>query len=100
PIPDSCAVAKVYLFDDLKVAGLMPWRITRHKISRDNKIIRCAKDAVTQRDLCYREPPERRAGHAMGEIPEPMHDIAKRDSRAGKQPTQSASKENGNADDF
>ena len=34
----------------------------------------------------------------MGEIPESMHDIAKRDSRAGKQPTQSTSKENGNAD--
>jgi hypothetical protein len=48
----------------VELAGLMPWRITRHKISRDNKIIRCAKDAVTQRDLCYREPRERRAGQA------------------------------------
>src|SRR5262249_58337808 len=36
----------------------------------------------------------------MGQIPEPMHDIADRDSRSGKQSTHSASKENRDADCF
>ena len=36
----------------------------------------------------------------MGQIPEPMHDIANRDSGSGKQPTHGTKKENDNADYF
>ena len=36
----------------------------------------------------------------MGKIPEPVHDIAKRDGRQIKQPNHSTNKKNGDGDDF
>src|SRR5262245_51214841 len=84
----------------IELARLLPCAAAQHEISRDRKVKRRAEDTVTQRNVRHRHPRERSAGETMGEVPEPMHDVAYRDGRSRQKPTRGANEKNANADEL
>src|SRR5262249_24813691 len=84
----------------VEFARLLPCAAAQHEISRDREIEARAEDAVTQRNVRHRQARERSAGEAMGEVPEPMHDVADRDGRSRQQPARGANEKNANADEL